>query len=35
MPGDKPETLFKDVEGLEIIREYCNIHVLWENHEDK
>jgi len=32
-PGDKPEALFKDVEGLEKIREYCNIHGLWENKE--
>jgi superoxide reductase len=34
-PGDKPESLFKDVEGLEKIREYCNIHGLWENKEGK
>ena len=35
MPGDKPESLFKDIEGLEKIREYCNIHGLWEHKEDK
>jgi superoxide reductase len=34
-PGDKPEALFKDVEGLEKIREYCNIHGLWEHKEGK
>jgi superoxide reductase len=34
-PGDKPESLFKDVEGLEKIREYCNIHGLWEHKEGK
>jgi superoxide reductase len=34
-PGDKPESLFKDVEGLEKIREYCNIHGLWAHKEDK
>jgi superoxide reductase len=34
-PGDKPESFFKDVEGLEKIREYCNIHGLWEHKEGK
>ncbi|HAJ32254.1 MAG TPA: desulfoferrodoxin [Candidatus Atribacteria bacterium] len=34
-PGDKPESLFKDVEGLEKTREYCNIHGLWTNKENK
>jgi superoxide reductase len=34
-PGDKPESLFKDVEGLEKVREYCNIHGLWEHKEGK
>ena len=34
-PGDKPESLFKDVEGLEQVREYCNIHGLWEHKEGK
>ena len=28
-PGDKPESFFKDVEGLEKTREYCNVHGLW------
>lgn len=28
-PGQKPEAYFKDVEGLEKTREYCNIHGLW------
>ena len=32
-PGDKPESFFKDVEGLEKTREYCNIHGLWSYHE--
>ncbi len=35
MPGDKPESLFKDVEGLKKIREYCNVHGLWEHKEGK
>ncbi len=34
-PGDKPEALFTDVEGLEKIREYCSIHGLWEHKEGK
>ena len=34
-PGDKPESLFKDVEGLEKIREYCSVHGLWENKEGR
>jgi len=34
-PGDKPESFFKDIEGLEKIREYCNIHGLWEYKEGK
>jgi len=34
-PGDKPESLFKDVEGLEKIREYCSVHGLWEHKEGK
>ncbi|MBA7546997.1 Desulfoferrodoxin [subsurface metagenome] len=34
-PGDKPESLFKDIEGLEKIREYCNIHGLWAHKEGK
>jgi len=34
-PGDKPESLFKDVEGLKRIREYCNIHSLWVHKEGK
>ncbi|MBA7662878.1 Desulfoferrodoxin [subsurface metagenome] len=34
-PGDKPESLFKDVKGLEKIREYCNIHGLWAHKEGK
>ncbi|MCX8159834.1 MAG: desulfoferrodoxin [Candidatus Saccharicenans sp.] len=30
-PGDKPEAFFK-VEGNKVwAREYCNIHLLWEN----
>jgi len=33
--GDKPESLFKDVEGLEKMREYCNIHGLWVHKEGK
>jgi len=35
MPGDKPESFFKDVEGLKKIREYCNVHGLWEHKEGK
>ncbi len=34
-PGNKPESLFKDVEGLEKIREYCSVHGLWEHTEGK
>jgi superoxide reductase len=34
-PGDKPESFFKDVEGLKKIREYCNVHGLWEHKEGK
>ena len=34
-PGDQPESLFKDVEELEKIREYCNIHGLWGHKEGK
>ena len=34
-PGDKPESPFKDVEGLEKAREYCNIHGLWTYKESK
>ena len=34
-PGDRPESFFKDVEGLKKIREYCNIHGLWEHKEGK
>jgi superoxide reductase len=34
-PGDKPESLFKDVEGLEKIREYCSVHGLWQYKEGK
>ncbi len=34
-PGDKPESFFKDVEGLKKIREYCNVHDLWEHQEGK
>jgi len=34
-PSDKPEALFKDVEGLEKIREYCSVHGLWEHKEGK
>lgn len=33
--GDKPESFFKDVEGLKKIREYCNVHGLWEHTEGK
>jgi len=33
-PGDKPESFFKDVEGLEKTREYCNIHGLWTYREE-
>jgi len=32
-PGEKPEAFFKDVEGLEKTREYCNIHGLWSFKE--
>ncbi len=32
-PGDIPESFFKDVEGLEKIREYCSVHGLWEHKE--
>jgi len=35
MPGGKPESFFKDVEGLKKIREYCNVHGLWEHKEGK
>ena len=34
-PGNKPESFFKDVEGLERIREYCSVHGLWEHTEGK
>lgn len=34
-PGDKPEAFFEDVEGLKKIREYCNVHKLWEHKEGK
>ena len=34
-PGDKPESFFKDIEGLKKIREYCNVHGLWEHKEGK
>lgn len=34
-PGEKPEAFFKDVEGLQKTREYCNIHGLWTFQDDK
>ena len=34
-PGNKPESFFKDVEGLKKIREYCSVHGLWEHTEGK
>ena len=34
-PGDKPESSFKDIEGLEKTREYCNIHGLWTYKKEK
>jgi len=34
-PGDKPEALFTDVEGLEKVREYCNVHGLWTYKKEK
>ncbi|MDD3538784.1 MAG: desulfoferrodoxin [Atribacterota bacterium] len=29
-PGDTPEAEFEDVQGLQKVREYCNIHNLWK-----
>jgi superoxide reductase len=30
-PNDKPEVFFDNVESNFIVREYCNLHGLWEN----
>ena len=32
-PGDAPEAEFVDIEGLQKVREYCNIHLLWKYEE--
>jgi len=32
-PGDAPEAEFIDIEGLQRVREYCNIHHLWKYEE--
>jgi superoxide reductase len=32
-PGDAPEAEFVDIEGLQKVREYCNIHHLWKYEE--
>lgn len=29
-PGEAPEAEFEDVQGLQKVREYCNIHNLWK-----
>ncbi len=29
-PGDEPEVEFVDIDGLQKVREYCNIHHLWK-----
>ena len=29
-PGDTPEAEFEEVQGLQKVREYCNIHNLWK-----
>ncbi|MBP8718375.1 MAG: desulfoferrodoxin [Candidatus Atribacteria bacterium] len=29
-PGDPPEAEFEEVQGLQKVREYCNIHNLWK-----
>ena len=29
-PGEAPEAEFEEVQGLQKVREYCNIHNLWK-----